>query len=194
MRGGISVVPPLSQVFRTVHSVPCKWIHACDCSSSKLFHIHVTCEISHMSCRSCADTQAYNSPSCFWNHNLFFHIFHIWGTLQPWPWPLPAAAPQLLFSTPCLGQVVLLVGKCVELMVCSVSHLSKVRRTCIKVSECPWAQIFLCSLPSCDLCPFAWELKFWYNGHISFSHNPVKLHFTSSGKNLFRGLHRWRAW
>lgn len=50
------------------------------------------------------------------------------------------------------------MGKRVKLMVGSVSHLSKVIRTCVKISTCPQAQV-LFPLPSFHLLPFAWGLK-----------------------------------
>ena len=67
-------------------------------------------------------------------------------------------SPKLLFNTPGLGIGSSASGKCVKLIVGTVSHLSKVMRTCVKSSKCLQAQI-LFPLPCFHLLPFAWGLK-----------------------------------
>lgn len=86
-----------------------------------------------------------------------FHIIHIWGVLQPRPWPLNSVSPKLLLPIP-----VLRIGHSASGKVCYDSgfcqHLSKVIRTCVRISKCPQAQLFF-PLPSFHLLPFAWGLK-----------------------------------
>lgn len=61
---------------------------------------------------------------------------------------LPGCLQSLFFVSHFLGLVVLLAGRFVELRVGSVSHLSKVNRTCVKISKCPRAQILCSHSPS----------------------------------------------
>lgn len=88
--------------------------------------------------------------------DLFAHHSHL-RNLAAWTLTVAYFVLQnCYFLLQCLGEVVLLAGKCVKLIEGSVSHFSKVIRTCVKISKGPQV---LFPLPSFHLLPFAWGLK-----------------------------------